>query len=224
MLFRNRMHAGWLLANRLSGYADGPDLLVCALPRGGVLVGYPVASALHARLDVVIVRKLGIPGFQEVAMGAIASGGVSVLSRNLIDALGISSPVLDVVTEHEQRELARREELYRGEAPPLEIPGRTVILVDDGIATGSTMQAAAIFVRRQHPKRLVIAVPVAPPSICAQLASQADEVVALEKPEPFFAIGAFYEDFHQVSDKEVQDLLKRAAIRAPLRRSVAPAS
>jgi putative phosphoribosyl transferase len=211
MLFRDRIHAGRLVADRLSQYANDPDLLVCALPRGGVLVGFPVAEALSAPLDVVIVRKLGVPGQQEVAMGAIATGGVCVLSHELIEDIGISTEAVDAAIAREQRELARREALYRGAAPAPQIRGRTIILVDDGIATGATMRAAAAVVQQQQPKRLVIAVPVAPPS--RLLAVQADEVVCLARPEPFFAIGEFYEDFHQVSDEEVRDLLQHAARR-----------
>jgi predicted phosphoribosyltransferase len=217
MLFRDRIHAGRLLADRLSHYARDPDLLVCALPRGGVLVGFPVAEALNAPLDVVIVRKLGVPGEQEVAMGAIATGGVCVLSQELIEYLGISTEAVDAVIAREQRELARREALYRGDAPAPQIRGRTIILVDDGLATGATMRAAAAIVQQQQPKRLVIAVPVAPPARLLEV--QADEVVCLARPEPFFAIGEFYEDFHQVSDEEVRDLLQRAARRIARRRA-----
>jgi putative phosphoribosyl transferase len=219
MLFRNRSHAGRLLAGRLSQYANDPDLLVLALPRGGVVVGFPVADALNAPLDVVIVRKLGVPGHPELAMGAIASGGVRILSKQLINHLGISMQAVEAVTAREQRELARREALYRGAAPAPQIRGRTVLLVDDGIATGATMRAAAELVRQQEPERLVIAVPVAPPSTCAELAVQADEIVCLAQPESFFAIGEFYEDFQQVSDEEVRDLLQRAQERISRRRA-----
>ncbi len=213
MLFHDRIHAGQLLANRLARYAKDPDILVCALPRGGVLVGFPVAEALNAPLDVVIVRKLGVPGEQELAMGAIATGGVCVLSQELIEVLGISTQAVEAVIAREQRELTRRETLYRGAAPPPQISGRTVILVDDGIATGATMRAAAAVIKQQQPKQLVIAVPVASSSSCAELEAQADEIVCVAKPEPFYAIGQFYEDFHQVSDEEVRDLLQRAARR-----------
>jgi putative phosphoribosyl transferase len=223
MLLRDRIHAGRLLADRLTRYAREPALLVLALPRGGVLVGFPVAEALNAPLDVVIVRKLGVPGQSELAMGAIASGGVCVLSHELIETLGIPSRAVEAVIAREEQELARREALYRGGAPAPQIRGRTIILVDDGIATGATIRAAAALVRRQQPGRLVIAAPVASPSTCAELADQADEIVCLARPEPFFAIGDFYEDFHQVSDEEVRDLLQRAAARIAQRgaRSVA---
>ncbi len=190
-----------------------PDLLVCALPRGGVLVGSPVAEALNAPLDVVIVRKLGVPGQQEVAMGAIATGGVCILAQELIEDIGISTQAVEAVIAREQRELTRREALYRGAAPAPQIRGRTVILVDDGIATGATMRAAVAVVKQQQPMQLVIAVPVAPASECRELAAQPDEIVCLAQPEPFYAIGQFYEDFHQVSDEEVRDLLQRAARR-----------
>lgn len=219
MLFRDRIHAGRLLAVRLSQYANDPDLLVMALPRGGVVVGFPVADALNAPLDVVIVRKLGVPGHPELAMGAIASGGVRILSKQLINHLGITMQAVEAVTAQEQRELARREALYRGASPAPQIRGRTVLLVDDGIATGATMRAAAELMRQQEPERLVIAVPVAPPSTSAELAVQADEIVCLAQPESFFAIGEFYEDFHQVSDEEVRDLLQRAQERISRRRA-----
>ncbi len=213
MLFLDRIQAGRLLADRLSQYANDKGLLVCALPRGGVLVGFPVAEALNAPLDVVIVRKLGVPGQQEFAMGAIATGGICILSQEVIEGLGISNRAVEAVIAREQRELTRREVLYRGYAPAPQIRGRTVILVDDGIATGATMRAAAAVVRQQQPKRFVIAVPVASPSSCAELVAQTDEIVCLAQPESFLAIGQFYEDFHQVSDEEVRDLLQRAARR-----------
>jgi putative phosphoribosyl transferase len=214
MFFRNRMHAGRLLANRLARYARDPDVLVLALPRGGVVVGYPIAAALNVPLDVVIVRKLGVPEYPEFAMGAIASGGIRVLSAEVIEQLGIPEQAVEQTIAREELETTRREALYRGTAPAPQICGRTVILVDDGIATGSTMQAAVAAVRQQQPKRLVIAVPVAPPSACADLAGEVDEFICLQQPEMFFAIGEFYKDFLQVSDEEVQELLKRAADRS----------
>ncbi len=217
MLFRDRNHAGQLVAAQLRRYVNAPDLVVCALPRGGVVVGFQVAEALNAPLDVLIVRKLGVPGQEELAMGAIASGGIRVLQHDLIETLGISAQLVDAVTEEEQRELARREALYRGDAPALQFRGRTVILVDDGIATGATMWAGAAAVRQQQPKRLVIAVPVAPPSTSIELTTQADEIVCVARPESFFAIGGYYKDFHQVSDEEVRELLQRAAKRVASR-------
>jgi putative phosphoribosyl transferase len=214
MLFHDRVHAGRLLAKELRNYANDPSVLVLALPRGGVLVGLPVANALAAPLDVVIVRKLGMPGQEELALGAIASGGVCVLSHELIDELGISSRVIETIVAREQRELQRREQLYRGNAPAAQVSGRTVILVDDGIATGASMKAAAAAVRHQRPGRLIVAAPVAAPRTCAELAEQVDEVVCPFRPEGLLAIGAFYEDFHQVSDEEVREALQRAAQRA----------
>lgn len=213
MIFQDRMHAGRLLAGQLSHYAGQSGLLVCALPRGGVLVAFPVAEALNAPLDIVIVRKLGVPGQPELAMGAIASGGVCVLSHDIIDYLGIPAQAVEAVVAREQRELARREAAYRGGSPPPGMRDRTVILVDDGIATGATMGAAAELVRHQHPRRLVIAVPVAPASSCGKLAGLADELVCVARPEYFNATGDFYEDFHSVSDDEVRSLLRRAAQR-----------
>jgi len=222
-LFRDRHHAGRLLSARLRRYVNKPDLLVCALPRGGVVVGFRVAQVLNAPLDVLIVRKLGVPGMKEVAMGAIAPGGIRVLQHDLIDRLGISTQVIDELTAEEARELARRQALYRGDAPALEIRGRTVILVDDGIATGATMWAGAAAIRQQQPKRLVIAVPVAPPTILPELVAQADEIVCVARPTSFFAIGEFYGDFHQVSDEEVRELLRRAAKRIATRSTPAAA-
>lgn len=213
MFFRDRTHAGQLLAAKLSRYADDPDLLICALPRGGVVVGFEVAEALNAPLDVLIVRKLGVPGQEELAMGAISSGGIRILRDDVLETCGVSPKLIEAVTAKEKRELERRERLYRGHAAPLQIQGRTVILVDDGIATGSTMLAAATAVRQKQPKRLVIAVPVAPPSACLELESQAEEFVCLAQPELFVALGYHYEDFRQVSDDEVRDLLQRAAKR-----------
>jgi putative phosphoribosyl transferase len=213
MLFRNRSDAGRMLGSRLTGYANAPDVLVCALPRGGVVVAAAVAEALNAPLDFVIVRKLGVPGQPELAMGAIASAGVSVLSHSLIAQLGITRDEVDQVLAREQRELVRREALYRGAAPAPQVRDRTVILVDDGIATGSTVRAAASLMRQQQPKKLVIAAPVASPSTCRELADAADEIVCCARPEPFYAIGEFYQDFLQVSDDEVRELLQAGAAR-----------
>jgi len=211
MLFHDRIHAGRILARKLGKYANKPSVLILALPRGGVLVGYPVAMALGAPLDLVVVRKLGVPGQEELALGAIASGGVCVLSHELIDELGISSRVIEAIVAREQREVERREQVYRGDAPAARIAGRTVIVVDDGVATGATMKAAVAVVRTQQPERLIVAAPVASPRTCAELRAQADEVVCPFQPENFMAIGAFYEDFHQVSDEEVREYLRRAA-------------
>jgi putative phosphoribosyl transferase len=208
--FRNRAEAGILLGKRLAAYADRPDVLILALPRGGVPVGFEIAKALHAPLDVVLVRKLGCPGQQELAMGAIVSGGMQVLNEPVVRSLGISAREIQSVAAKEHVELERREQLYRnGRASPT-IRGRTVILVDDGIATGTTMRVALVAVRRQGPSRLVLAVPVAPSSTCQEMKPLVDELVCLLAPEDFVAISVWYEDFSQTSDQEVCDLLEQA--------------
>jgi putative phosphoribosyl transferase len=211
--FRDRYHAGRQLAAALSPYAGRPNLLVLALPRGGVPVGYEVARALNAPLDIMLVRKLGVPGHEELAMGAIASGGVRVLSEDIIEALGIPDRMIATVAANEEQELARRERAYRDDRPPPEVGGKTVILVDDGLATGSTMRAAAAALQAQRPERLVIAVPVAPQQTCESLLQHADDVVCATVPDPFFAVGNWYDDFSQTTDTEVRELLQRA--RAP---------
>ena len=208
--FRDRREAGRFLARELAAYANRPDVIVLALPRGGVPVGYEIAQALHAPLDVFLVRKLGVPGHEEYAMGAIASGGVSVLNEEVVQRLGISPYQIETVAAREQRELERRERAYRGERPPPEVSGRTVILVDDGLATGASMQAAVLALRRLQPARIVVAVPVAAPETCEQLREIADEVVCATTPEPFYAVGLWYEDFSQTSDEEVRALLAQA--------------
>jgi predicted phosphoribosyltransferase len=209
--FRDRTDAGRRLAAALSSYAGRPDLLVLALPRGGVPVGFEVARALRATLDVILVRKLGVPGHEELAMGAIASGGVRIVSQDVVASLGIPDRVIAAAAASEERELARREHAYRDELPSPPIAGRTVLLVDDGLATGSTMRAAAAAVRSQRPERVVVAVPVAPPETCRSLRTEVDEVVCLFSPEPFISVGTFYEDFSQITDEEVRLLLERAA-------------
>jgi len=211
MLFRDRTEAGQILAEKLAAYAHCPDVLVLALPRGGVPVGYEVAQALHAPLDVFLVRKLGLPGQEELAMGAIASGGIRVLNEEVIDKLNIPEEVIDAVAAEEQQELIRRERSYRDGRPPPDVRGRTVILVDDGLATGSTMRAAVAALRQQGPACIVVAVPVGAAETCAELQRQADKVVCVHTPEPFYAVGAWYEDFSQTTDEEVRDLLTRAA-------------
>jgi predicted phosphoribosyltransferase len=209
--FRDRFDAGYRLAQLLRHYADRPNVLVLALPRGGVPVGYEIARALHAPLDVMLVRKLGVPGHEELAMGAIASGGIRIISEDVVRALGIPERVIATIAAHEEHELERRAKAYRGDRPPREIKGKTVILVDDGLATGSTMRAAIEALRAQQPERLVVAVPVAPPEVCASLREEVDEVVCALQPEPFFAVGNWYQNFSQLTDGEVRELLRRAS-------------
>ena len=209
--FRDRREAGQVLADRLTAYAGRPDVLVLALPRGGVPVAYEVARALGAPLDVFLVRKLGVPGQEELSMGAVATGGVRVLNEQVVGALGIPPSVIEAVAAWQQQELVRRERLYRGDRPPPDVRGRTVILVDDGLATGSTMRAALAALRRQQPARLVVAVPTAAPETCDELRAEADDVVCATTPEPFDSVGLWYEDFSQTTDEEVRELLERAA-------------
>jgi putative phosphoribosyl transferase len=217
MMFAVRTEAGQELARKLTEYADRPDVLVLALPRGGVPVAFEVARALHVPLDVFLVRKLGLPGHEEFAMGAIASGGVRVLNEDLVRALRIPENVIEAVAAAEKRELERRERLYRGDRSPPDVRGRTVILVDDGLATGSTMRAAVLALRQQGVARIVVAVPVGAPETCAEFEREADEVICARTPEPFYAVGLWYGDFSQTTDEEVHDLLERAAEeRAPV--------
>jgi erythromycin esterase-like protein/predicted phosphoribosyltransferase len=208
-LFRDRREAGRRLAEKLVTYANRPDVLVLALPRGGVPVAYEVTRALGAPLDVFVVRKLGVPGYEELAMGAVATGGVRVLNDQLIERLGMPEPLIDAVTAREQQELTRRERLYRGGRPPPDVRGRTVILVDDGLATGATMQAAIEALRQQNPARIVVAVPTASPDTCDEMKKKADDVICAMTPEPFYAVGRWYQDFSQTTDEEVRELLAR---------------
>jgi putative phosphoribosyl transferase len=205
--FRDRVEAGELLAEGLARYRDRDDVVVLGLPRGGVPVASEVADALHAPLDVFVVRKLGVPGHEELAMGAIATGGVRLVNDEVVDALGIPPNVLDSVAISEQRELNRREQLYRGDRGSIGLTNKTVILVDDGLATGSTMRAAVKAVRQLQPAQVIVAVPVGAPSTCAQLAREADEVVCIRQPDPFVAVGLWYRDFEATSDHEVRSLL-----------------
>ena len=210
MHFADRADAGCYLAEKVAHYQGAPGLLVLALPRGGVPVAYEIARALRAPLDVFVVRKLGVPGHEELAMGAVASGGVRVLNADVITSLGAwAMEAVEQETARELRELARREEQYRGTRPFPELKDRTVILVDDGLATGATMRAAARAVRQREPARLIIAVPVAAESSCREMEMEADEVVCALTPAMFFGVGQFYEDFHQTSDEEVRDFLAR---------------
>src|SRR5262245_46252542 len=208
--FKDRRQAGRILAEKLEKYAGLSDVLVLALPRGGVPVGYEVARTLGAPLDVFLVRKLGVPGHEELAMGAIASSGVTILNEDVIRSLEISQGVIDAVAAAEQRELARRERLYRGSRPLPEVRGKTVILVDDGLATGSTMRAAAEALRREGAARIVAAVPVGARSICNAVRKYVDESICGITPEPFYAVGLWYQDFSPTSDGEVRRLLEEA--------------
>jgi predicted phosphoribosyltransferase len=210
-VFLDRADAGRQLARRLADYANDPDALVLALPRGGVPVAAEVAEALHAPLDVFLVRKLGVPGHAELAMGAIASGGVRVLNEDVIDSVRIPDDVIDQVAENEARELERRERLYRGDRPPVAARGKNVILIDDGLATGASMRAAVEGVRRHEPKKVIVAVPVAAPSTCEEIGRHADEIVCALTPEPFLAVGLWYEHFDQTTDEEVRELLERSS-------------
>jgi predicted phosphoribosyltransferase len=207
ILFRDRHDAGRALARRLSSYAGRADVTILALPRGGVPVASEIARALDLPLDVFLVRKLGVPGHEELAMGAIASGGARVLDSEVVRAYRVSEEDVARVTDAERRELDRREIAYRADRPPLDLKGRTVILVDDGLATGSSMRAAVAALGPLSAARVVVAVPVAPRSTVFSLERVADEVVCLEMPEPFFAVGMFYEDFEQTTDEQVRDLL-----------------
>ena len=200
-----------MLASALEAYAGRPDVIVLALPRGGVPVGFEVARHLGARLDVFLVRKLGVPGHEELAMGALASGGVRVVDPEVVDGLGVTDEMLEEAVRREARELMRRERLYRRGGPSPRITGQTVILVDDGIATGSSMRAAVAALRKQKPSRLVVGVPTAAPSSCEALAREVDDLVCVDTPEPFLAVGLWYEDFAQTTDEEVLALLERAA-------------
>jgi predicted phosphoribosyltransferase len=211
MYFRDRADAGRTLATSLAEYAGRPDLVVLALPRGGVPVGYEVARSLGAPLDIFLVRKLGVPGHEELAMGAIASGGVRVLNPGVVQALEIPEQVIEDVAAAELRELERRERAYRADRPPPDVRGKTVILVDDGLATGSTMRAAATALRQQRPARIVIGVPVSTPETCDQFREEVDDIVCAITPEVLFGVGAWYQDFSQTTDDEVRELLARAA-------------
>jgi predicted phosphoribosyltransferase len=208
--FLNRRQAGAALAASLASYAGRPDVIVLALPRGGVPVAYEVATSLGAPLDVFLVRKLGTPGHQELAMGAIATGGVRVLNQDVVRWYGIPEGAIDAVARREQVELERREREYRQDRPPRNLQGRTVILVDDGLATGSTMRAAVEAVRQQQPARVIVAVPVAARDTCREFQEVADEIVCARTPEPFSAVGQWYVDFSQTTDDEVRALLADA--------------
>lgn len=212
-VFRDRSDAGRQLATRLTPYASRAGVAVLALPRGGVPVAAEVAARLAAPLDVFVVRKLGVPGHEELAMGAIASGGVRSLNDDVVQGLGIPASMVESVARREQAELERRERLYRGDRAPLEVRERTVILVDDGLATGASMRAAVMALRARRPAYLVVAVPVGAPQTCAAFEGEADEVVCAVKPSNLIAVGLWYADFSQTTDDEVRELLDRAAAR-----------
>jgi len=214
--FRDRYDAGRQLGAQLGQYADRPDVLVLGLPRGGVPVAFEVGQAIHAPLDVFIVRKLGVPGHEELAMGAIASGGTVVLNEEVVTEARIPQRVIDAVIAREEQELMRRDRLYRDDRPPPEVRGKTVLLVDDGLATGSTMRAAVAALRQQGPAAIVVAVPVAAPSTCEAFRQEVAETICAVTAEPFYAVGLWYQDFAPTSDEEVRSLLRRAAISVPL--------
>ena len=213
--FRDRRDAGRRLAAQLASYAGRADAIVLALPRGGVPVAFEVAQALASPLDVFLVRKLGMPGHEEFAIGAIASGGVTVLNEETLRDYGVSREQVEAIVEAEQRELERRERQYRGDRLFPDLTGRTVILIDDGLATGSTMRAAVAALRQERPVGVIVAVPTAPRETCEELRLIVDEMVCLITPEPFYAVGLWYEDFAQTSDDEVRELIERAAARFP---------
>jgi len=211
--FQNRTEAGRRLAAALVRYAGRNDVLVLGLPRGGVPVAFEIASALDAPLDVFIVRKLGLPGHEEFGIGAIASGGMRIVDESVLRAYGVDADTLDQITTRELRELGGREQLYRDGRPFPAIENRIVILVDDGLATGSTMRAAVAALREKRPREIVVAVPVGARETCAAMAALADEIVCLETPDPFYAVGLWYMNFEQTEDEEVHDLLERAAAK-----------
>jgi putative phosphoribosyl transferase len=209
--FRDRRDAGRALAERLRGFAGRNDIVVLGLPRGGVPVAFEIAAAIGAPLDIFVVRKLGVPGQEELAMGAIASGGIRVLNQDVIDHLEIPPKIIEAVTQKEEGELMRRESEYRDGKPAVDVRGKTVILVDDGLATGSSMRVAALALKKNQPSQIIVAVPVAPRETCAAFESVVDKIVCGITPQPFRAVGEWYEDFSQTSDEEVRELLKRSA-------------
>ncbi len=217
-IFRDRFDAGRRLAEHLTRSVQDAESLVLALPRGGVPVGFEVARGLHVGLDIFLVRKLGLPGHEELAIGAIASGGVRVLNEDLVKELQLSRNLIDQITAREERELKRREDLYRRGRPPLPVRDRTVILVDDGLATGATMKAASRALRLQGPRRIIVAVPVAAKQTCDEFRTDIDGVVCAYMPAPFIAVGIWYEDFSQTTDEEVQRLLELAEQQATVPR------
>jgi predicted phosphoribosyltransferase len=213
-LFQDRYEAGRSLGDELNEYADVPDVVVLGLPRGGVPVAFEVARMLNAPLDVFVVRKLGVPGEEELAMGAVATGGIVVVNRDVVDAYRIPAFEIEAAAELETEDIVRRERLYRGTSADLDVAGRTVLLVDDGLATGATMLAAVKAVKELHPAHVVVGVPVAPTETVEELKQVADEVVVVESPPSFFSVGQWYVEFGAVTDEEVRELLSRQAPRA----------
>lgn len=212
-MFQDRRDAGRQLARQLQHHRDQPEVLVLALPRGGVPVAYEVAGALHAPLDVFIVRKIGMPGHEEFAIGAIASGGTRVMNTQVMERYRVPEAAIEAVAEKEDRELKRRERAYRDGRPPLALQGKTVLLVDDGLATGASMRAAVQAIKQFKPAKIVVAVPIASPDTCEEFRTEVDEVVCAVTPAPFYAVGQGYADFSQTTDQEVHSLLRRAAIQ-----------
>jgi putative phosphoribosyl transferase len=208
--FKDRVQAGQYLAERLHKYANDPEAVVLGLPRGGVVVAYEVAGKLGLPLDIFLVRKLGVPGYEELAMGAIASGGVRVMNEDVVRQVNISQMAIEAAVEREEQELERREKAYRDNRPRLNVEDRTVILVDDGLATGATMRAAVAALRKQRPRQIVIAVPTASPDTCEEFRAEVNDIVCAMTPTPFYAVGAWYEYFPQNTDEEVQQLLRMA--------------
>lgn len=211
--FRDRREAGEALADELRQYAGRPDTLILALPRGGVPVAAAIAEQLDLPMDIFLVRKLGLPGHEELAMGAIASGGITVMNPDVLRMVHVGDKAIEMVTRRELAELERREREYRGERPEPQLEGKTVILVDDGLATGSTMRAAVMALRERNPREIVVAVPVAAPETCDEFRQQVDEIVCALTPDPFHAVGLWYEDFSQTTDAEVRELLRRESER-----------
>ena len=208
--FRDRAEAGRLLASELVRYVGHSEVLILALPRGGVPVAFEIARALHAPLDVFLVRKLGVPGREELAMGAVATGNVRILQSDVIEAFGIPQSIIEAVTAEELTEIARRERVYRGDRPSPEVRARTIVLVDDGLATGSTMRAAVAALKQQHPERITVAVPVAARGVCEEFEREVDEIICLRTPTSFYAVGLWYERFPQLTDEEVREFLRKA--------------
>lgn len=209
--FQDRCEAGQFLATKLAQYADDVSLLVLAMPRGGVPVAYEVAKALRVPLDIFLVRKLGVPGYEELSLGVVASGGVRIFNEEVIQRLGISEKVIEATTREKQQEIERREKIYRGSREPVAIAERTVILVDDGLATGACMRAAVHALKTRQPKTIIAAVPIGSADTCNQIQGEADEVICGIMPDPFYAVGAWYSDFMQITDEEINQLLNRAA-------------